>query len=50
MIDAYKQAVDVTLLRENLRRTAQQRLERLMAWQRTVTELHDAGRRNRGEQ
>lgn len=49
VIEAYKQDVDVTLLRESLRRSVQERVERLMAWQRTVAELHEAGRRARGE-
>lgn len=44
VIEAYKQHVDRTLLRENLKLSAQQRLERLMELQRFAEELQRAGR------
>ena len=39
----YKRDVDRTLIRENLRRSPQERLERLIALQRFAEELHRAG-------
>lgn len=47
VIEAYKKDVDRTLIRENLRLTVQQRLERLMDLQRFAEELGRAGRRAR---
>jgi hypothetical protein len=44
VIEAYKPGVDVTLLRENLKLTPEQRLQRLMQLQRTAEELRRAGR------
>jgi hypothetical protein len=44
VIDAYKRDVDRTLLRENLRRTVEERLVRLMEQQRFAEELRRAGR------
>lgn len=47
VIEAYKQHVDRTLLRENLKLTVQQRFERLMELQRFAEELQRAGREAR---
>lgn len=44
VIDRYKRDVDRTLIRENLRRSAEERLERLMGLQRLAEELRRAGR------
>ncbi len=49
VIDAYKKDVDRTLLRENLKLTPEQRLEKLMELQRFAEELRRAGRRLRQE-
>ncbi len=43
VIEAYKQHVDRTLLRENLKLTHQQRLEKLIALQEFARELRAAG-------
>lgn len=48
VIEAYEKDVDRTLLRENLKLTPQQRLEKHAAMQETVTELRRAGREARG--
>jgi hypothetical protein len=40
----FREQVDVTLLRENLRLSVQERLERLMDLQRFAQELRQAGR------
>jgi len=50
VIEAYKKNVDRTLLRENLRLTAQQRFENLMRLQRFATELRKAGHSARKNQ
>ena len=47
VIEAYKQHVDRTLLRENLKLTVQQRFERLMELQHFAEELQRAGREAR---
>jgi hypothetical protein len=50
VIEAFKKDIDRTLLRENLRRTPDERLQALMALQRFAEELRRAGaeaRRNR---
>ena len=47
VIAVYKESVDRTLIRENLKLTVQQRLERLMAHQRFAEELQRAGKRAR---
>lgn len=47
VIEAYKRDVDRTLLRENLRRTVEERLLRLMDLQRFAQGLREAGRRAR---
>ncbi len=44
VIEAYKKDVDLTLIRENLKRTVDERFERLMALQRFAEELQRAGR------
>ncbi len=43
IIEAYKRDVDVTLIRENLQRSVDERFERLMALQRFAEELRRAG-------
>jgi hypothetical protein len=44
VIEYYKKDVDRTLLREHLRLTPQQRLERLVAFMRSLDELRAARR------
>jgi len=44
VIDAYMRDVDLSLLRENLRRTPDERFRRLWALQRFARELQRAGR------
>jgi hypothetical protein len=46
VVEAYKKDVDRTLIRENLKLTPEQRLRRLMEFQRFAEELRRAGRRN----
>ena len=48
VIEAYKKHVDRTLLRENLRRTVQERLDRLVELQRLAEEAKRAGRAAKG--
>lgn len=43
VIEAYKQSVDVTLLKENLRRTPEERIRQLQSLQRFAEELARAG-------
>ncbi len=45
VIEAYKQGVDRTLLRENLRRTPDERVRALVELQRFAEELERAGSR-----
>ena len=45
VIEAYKKDVDRTLLRENLKRSVEERLDNLMELQRFMEELRAAGRR-----
>lgn len=45
VIDAYKQHIDRTLLRENLKLTVQQRFHKLEALQQFSVELRQAARR-----
>ena len=45
VIEAYKKDVNITLVRENLKRTPEQRLERLMELQKFAEELWRAGER-----
>ena len=47
VIEAYKKDVDRTLLRESLRRSVQERFERLIELQRFAEELRRAGGRER---
>ena len=42
VVEAYKQHVDRTLIRENLRRSVQERFERLIELQRFAAELRRA--------
>lgn len=44
VVEAYKAGVDRSLLRENLRRTVQERMKGLMALQRLASEARRAGR------
>jgi len=48
VIEAYKRDVDRTLLRENLRRTVEERFRNHMQLQRAALELRRAGRKARG--
>lgn len=45
VIEAYKRDIDRTLLRENLRRSVDERVRNLMALQRLAEEARRAGRR-----
>ena len=45
VIEAYKKGVDVTLIRENLRLTVDQRFQQLMKLQQFAEDLHRAGRK-----
>jgi hypothetical protein len=47
VIEVYKQGIDRTLIRENLKLTPEQRLLQLMALQEFAEELRAAGRRLR---
>ena len=47
VIEAYKKDVDRTLLREHLKLTPQQRLEKLVAFMRAVEELRGAAAKRR---
>jgi hypothetical protein len=47
VIEAYKKDVDRTLLRENLKLTPDQRLDKLQDFVRFAAELREAGRRAR---
>ena len=44
VIDAYKKDVDRTIIRENLKRTPDERLQRLEAFVRDLDELRHAAR------
>ena len=44
VIEAYKRDIDMTLLRENLRRSVDERVRNLMALQRLADEARRAGR------
>ena len=44
VIEAYKRDIDRTLIRENLKRTVEERFEQLMALQRFAEELRNAPR------
>jgi hypothetical protein len=47
VIEVYKRDVDRTLIREQLRRTIDERVRRMIAALRLATELRAAGRRER---
>ena len=47
VIEAYKKDVDRTLLRENLKLTPAERLEKLAAFMRSLGEVHAAARPDR---
>ena len=47
VIEAYKKGVDVTLIRENLRLTVDQRFQQLMQLQQFGEDLRRAGRKAR---
>ena len=47
VIEAYKKDIDRTLLRENLKRTPDERLRRFVAFMRSVEQLRGAARRKR---
>lgn len=47
VIEAYKKDIDVTLLQENLKRTPEERLLRLIELHRFAEELRRAGRQLR---
>lgn len=44
VVEAYKRDIDHTLLRENLRRTVDERVRNLMALQRLAEEARRAGK------
>jgi hypothetical protein len=44
VIEAYKKDIDVTLIRENLRLTVDQRIQQLMKLQQFAADLRRAGR------
>lgn len=44
VIEAYKKDLDLTLIRENLKRTPEERIRNLMELQRFAEELRRAGR------
>jgi len=47
VIEAYKKHIDVTLIRENLRLTVDQRFQQLMKLQQFAEDLRCAGRKAR---
>jgi hypothetical protein len=47
LIEAYKKDIDRTLIRENLKRTPEERLDRLQAFMRDLAELRGAAHRQR---
>ena len=47
VIEAYKKGVDVTLIRENLRLTVDERFQQLMQLQQFAEDLRRAGRKAR---
>jgi len=49
VIEAYKKGIDVTLIRENLRLTVDQRFQQLMRMQEFAEELQRAGRKARSQ-
>ena len=49
VVEAYKKDIDVTLIRENLRLTVDQRFQQLMKMQKFAEELQRAGRKARSQ-
>ncbi|MBX3172705.1 MAG: hypothetical protein KF760_35230 [Candidatus Eremiobacteraeota bacterium] len=49
VIETYKRDVDITLVKQSLRLTLQQRVDRLIALQKAAHEFREAGRRLREE-
>ncbi len=49
VIEAYRKDVDVTLIRENLRLTVDQRFQQLMKLQEFAEDLQRAGRKARSQ-
>lgn len=49
VIEAYKKGIDVTLIRENLRLTVDQRFQQLMKLQQFAEDLRRAGRKARAK-
>jgi hypothetical protein len=49
LIEAYKKDIDVTLIRENLRLTVDERFQQLMKLQEFAEELQRAGRKARSQ-
>ena len=49
VIEAYKKDIDRTLIRENLRRTVQERVDALVGLMRSIEELNRAGRAAKAE-
>jgi hypothetical protein len=49
IIDLYKKDVDRSLLRENLKLSVTERILNSQAFGRFAAELHESGRRHRGE-
>ena len=49
MVEAYKRDVDRTLLRQNLRRSVTERVEKLIALQELAAEARRAGRAREGD-
>jgi len=47
VIEAYKKDIDVSLIRENLKRTPEERVRNLMALQRAAEEIRRAGKETR---
>jgi hypothetical protein len=47
VIEVYKRDVDRTLLRENLRLTPQQRIEKLISFMRAMERMREAAARRR---
>jgi hypothetical protein len=48
VVRAYMAGVDRSLLRENLKKTPEERIRALQALQRAAEELAEAGKRSRG--
>jgi len=49
VIEAYKKDIDVTLIRENLRLTVDERFQQLMQLQKFAEDLRRAGRKARSQ-